>query len=371
MSIFQGISLYDKSGNGITSDTRGSAQPLAVEILDASGNQITSFGGGSQFAMGSAQSSSALGTIALGYDGANVRGLSVTSGGVLNVALTSTTITGTVAVTQSTSPWVVAGNVASGASDSGNPVKTGAVFNTTQPTVTNGQRVDSQATARGALIVATGVDTFTVAISGTPTVNQGTSPWITKDQADGTVGSAAPTIAQLSGGSDGTNLRALNVSTSGTTLVQDAVDAEASSINFFATNSAAAGVSVASGSYVPVLSIRSNSSSKIFRLRGIDVMSLNGAASAFQLIRNTTLTGASFATVTGTNMQSDTAATSLSGGTVVDCGFVAEQKARDKSITIYIAAGAPGDILTLAFNPSSGSATVGAAFQWSEQSAAL
>jgi hypothetical protein len=38
------VNLRDGSGNSITSDTRGSARPLAVEIVDASGNQITSFG---------------------------------------------------------------------------------------------------------------------------------------------------------------------------------------------------------------------------------------------------------------------------------------------------------------------------------------
>src|SRR5271155_2415224 len=51
------------------------------------------------------------------------------------VSLASTTITGTVAVTQSTSPWTVQGDSASGAANAGNPVKIGGVFNTTQPTV--------------------------------------------------------------------------------------------------------------------------------------------------------------------------------------------------------------------------------------------
>lgn len=54
----------------------------------------------------------------------------------------------------------IVGNIASGATDSGNPVKIGGPFNTTQPTVTNGQRVDAQFTNRGALIVATGIDPF-------------------------------------------------------------------------------------------------------------------------------------------------------------------------------------------------------------------
>lgn len=67
------------------------------------------------------------------------------------VSLTSTTITGTVGVTQSTSPWVVGGNVASGATDSGNPVKIGGVNNTTQPTLTDGQRGDLQTDTRANL----------------------------------------------------------------------------------------------------------------------------------------------------------------------------------------------------------------------------
>lgn len=56
----------------------------------------------------------------------------------------------------------VGGLAASGAAKSGNPLQIGSVFNTTQPTVTTGQAVESQATARGAQIVATGVDAFTV-----------------------------------------------------------------------------------------------------------------------------------------------------------------------------------------------------------------
>jgi hypothetical protein len=56
----------------------------------------------------------------------------------------------------------VEGLAASGATKSGNPVQIGGVFNTTQPTVTTGQAVEAQATARGALIVASGVDAIAV-----------------------------------------------------------------------------------------------------------------------------------------------------------------------------------------------------------------
>lgn len=44
-----------------------------------------------------------------------------------------------------------AGNVASGATDSGNPIKVGAVYNSTLPTFTNGQRGDAQVGTRGSI----------------------------------------------------------------------------------------------------------------------------------------------------------------------------------------------------------------------------
>lgn len=49
----------------------------------------------------------------------------------------------------------IQGNVASGATDSGNPVKVGGVYNTTLPTLTNGQRGDLQTSARSILYVNT------------------------------------------------------------------------------------------------------------------------------------------------------------------------------------------------------------------------
>jgi|GEM_PF-3106499 len=76
-----------------------------------------------------------------------------------------------VTANQGTSPWTIQGNSASGVAKAGNPVQIGGVFNTTQPTVTNGQTVEAQSTARGAQIVATGVDIFTVAVSGTVDVS--------------------------------------------------------------------------------------------------------------------------------------------------------------------------------------------------------
>lgn len=76
-----------------------------------------------------------------------------------------------------------AGNVASGATDAGNPVKTGGVYNTTQPTVTNGQRVDTQSTAHGGTIVATGTDTFNVTVNAALPAGSNTIGALTANQS--------------------------------------------------------------------------------------------------------------------------------------------------------------------------------------------
>jgi len=95
------------------------------------------------------------------YSGANEA--TVTAGNALSTSLTQIGTT-TIVTGGASGLLAVGGPVASGASNADNPVKAGAVFNTTQPTVTNGQVVDLQATARGAAIVATGTDTFTVTV---------------------------------------------------------------------------------------------------------------------------------------------------------------------------------------------------------------
>jgi hypothetical protein len=48
---------------------------------------------------------------------------------------------------------VQTGNIAGGATDAGNPVKIGCVYNTTPPTYTNAQRTDCQSGTRGGIVV--------------------------------------------------------------------------------------------------------------------------------------------------------------------------------------------------------------------------
>lgn len=60
------------------------AKPLDVSIVDGAGDQITSFGGGTQYATGAAQATP-VGTVSLGWDGANVKALPLDASGFLKV----------------------------------------------------------------------------------------------------------------------------------------------------------------------------------------------------------------------------------------------------------------------------------------------
>lgn len=69
---------------GTTIPVAGASTGVPVAIVDGSGNQITSFGGGTQYANGAVQATPT-GTVALGWDGANVRVVAIDTGGKLNV----------------------------------------------------------------------------------------------------------------------------------------------------------------------------------------------------------------------------------------------------------------------------------------------
>lgn len=76
---------------------------------------------------------------------------------------------------ESTGTNPVAGDVAAAATDSGNPVKMGAVFVTTPPTYLTTQRVNVQANARGILYSALSVDGATVVGIAGSAVSDGTA----------------------------------------------------------------------------------------------------------------------------------------------------------------------------------------------------
>ncbi|MBU6501176.1 MAG: hypothetical protein KGI72_05110 [Patescibacteria group bacterium] len=77
-------SLSSTTVSPITYTPITGVNPVNVAIVDASGTQITSFGGGTQYA-NAAVVATPTGTVALGYDGANVRALLTDTTGKLNV----------------------------------------------------------------------------------------------------------------------------------------------------------------------------------------------------------------------------------------------------------------------------------------------
>lgn len=179
-SSVTGLDEYILSTNGainINGTIGGSPLPIAgattgvgVAILDGSGNQITSFGGGTQYTNGAAQASPT-GTVALGYDGANVRALKTDTSG--NQLITGTGSAGTAAsgvvtiqgissmtpiqVSQATAANLnatvvgtgtfavqAAGSTAAGSSLTANPITVGGLGKTANPTaVSDGQVVNA------------------------------------------------------------------------------------------------------------------------------------------------------------------------------------------------------------------------------------
>ena len=80
-----------------------------------------------------------------------------------------------VALASDTDTLPVAGSVASAATDSGNPVKVGAKYNSTLPTFTDGQRGDIQIGSRGSINVQLKVADGSGSISSTSTPADGAS----------------------------------------------------------------------------------------------------------------------------------------------------------------------------------------------------
>lgn len=142
------------SGFSIDNTSFGATQSgnWSVRAQDGAGNALTS------------NSTVTAGKFALDQNIISILGTAPTTAGKLDVKGAD----GDVFVRQTTAANLnaqVQGAAASGAAKAGNPVQIGGVFNTTQPTVTTGQAVEAQSTARGAQIVATGVDTFNVTVS--------------------------------------------------------------------------------------------------------------------------------------------------------------------------------------------------------------
>lgn len=160
---------------GATGASLGSTFSQHVAIVDGSGNQITTFGGGTQYAAGTA-SATPTGTVALAWDGTNVRPVLSDSSGNLQVEFASAQ-----AVTQS-GTWNVAntGTFAVQATQSGT-WNIGSI--TTLPSLPAGANIIGAVTQSGTWNVGnTGTFATQAAQSGTWTLQPGntanTTPWL-------------------------------------------------------------------------------------------------------------------------------------------------------------------------------------------------
>lgn len=113
----------------------GTKFPLTTAIVDGSGNQITSFGGGTEYTDGDADATPT-GTVMLGFDGANVRAVTVDAAGDLQIdVVTMPTVTVQATnldirdLSSATDSVTVTGSVAI----SGSVAVTGTFFQATQP----------------------------------------------------------------------------------------------------------------------------------------------------------------------------------------------------------------------------------------------
>lgn len=112
------------------------AQPMVL-VDPATGNSYSAVGG-TGAAANQTQGATADGVSATGTNPVQIGG--VDGGGLVQAIFTD-----------SSGNLSVVGNVASGAADSGNPIKIGGVYNTAPPTLTNGQRGNIQLGATGAV----------------------------------------------------------------------------------------------------------------------------------------------------------------------------------------------------------------------------
>ncbi len=177
------IRNQDGSGNNLTSALRGSERALSVQLVDASGNQVTSFGGGTQYTEDAASAGGETGTVFLGVrnDAATSKtsadgdfsAIATDSAGRVGIADLGGSVTvdgfGTagaaafVRITDGTNNVVVnangglevTGGVAHDAVDAGNPLKLGAIAESTivgTANVADGDRTNLYADLDGVLV---------------------------------------------------------------------------------------------------------------------------------------------------------------------------------------------------------------------------
>jgi hypothetical protein len=192
----------------------------------------------------------------------------------------------------------------------------------------------------------------------------------------------APTCIQpiLIGGEDCNGvLQNVAVATNGKiiTLAQDQ-ETDINVLRFAATTGAILKANT-TANLMPLLSIRPKvgATGVTFTFRNLDFLN-NGNLSHYQLLLNATLTGATFNNVdAASNAQFDVAATSYSGGRLIDAGYIAADHERSPYEFHFGFTGGTPDTITLVYVgavvPPTGVAksNAGCSFAWDEQATCL
>lgn len=199
---------------GLSGVSLTNANAATVAVVDGSGNQITSFGGGAQFADNAASGATPTGTLSMGWDSANskIRALKVDATQSLLVSISNfpatQPVSGTVSVTGFANPLPVTGTFFQATQ----PVSIAAAVTVTQSTAANLNATVIFGSPQHVIIDSATLGT--VVISGTVTANAGSNlntsalSLDTSTQAPLVVGGGitAPSKVQMVGGktNDGT-----------------------------------------------------------------------------------------------------------------------------------------------------------------------
>ena|SRR5208282_2577038 len=187
----------------------------------------------------------------------------------------------------------------------------------------------------------------------------------------------APTCIQpiLMGGADCNGVLQNVSTTTGGELITVAQDQETlASVLRFAATTGPTLVTNATAALKPLLSIRPKvgATAVTFTFRNLDFLS-NGNLSHYQLLLNAALTGASFQNVDpASSAQFDTAATSYTGGRMLDAGYIGADSRHNDFELRFGFTGATPDIVTLVYVgavvPPAGvnKSNAGCSFAWDE-----
>src|SRR5208282_5205872 len=245
--------------------------------------------------------------------------LSVDLAGNLRTSGT-TTVTGTVAVTQSTSPWVVEDTVAENYLES--LATTVGIAGSPAVPVLN--------------VNVTG-SAGTITVAGTLT-NNNAAPTTTNFGSLDYIATATPE-AYTQG-----NQVLATTSLGGAVRVVPVDEANASSLSYYELTNGNVYVAVTT-TFTPVIAWETNSAAFIFLLRMVQVFT-SGTVVEFVLLKNPTVTGGAFSAVSG-HLSANTTATSYTGGTKVLAGYVGATPFMMQNMLDAMAGGAPGDIFAL------------------------